>query len=142
MAVISTVLTHGRHEGPVLERETPDSYGLEDFGQLFILGENGLWKKEVRYWALQLFMQADRSYRRKGGAYRWFLVREVLVGVGIASVEERHCDNGSAARGVKLGEEMGGKLGKACGYLSEQHICILSPSWLCQNDERLRDKQH
>lgn len=89
VTIIRTVLTHGRHEGPVLECKTPDTYGLEDFGQLFILGEKRLQKEGIRYLALQC-CHMDQSYGRKGGAYWWFLVREVLLGVGIAPVDERH----------------------------------------------------
>ena len=37
MTVIRTVLAHRRHEDPVLEGETPDVYGSEEFGEGLIL---------------------------------------------------------------------------------------------------------
>ena len=48
MTIVSAVLAHWGHQGPVLESETPDRYGLEEFGQGLILREIGLKEGESR----------------------------------------------------------------------------------------------
>jgi hypothetical protein len=46
MTVIGAVLAHRRHKGPVLEGEAPNGYGLEELGELLILGEVGLGRRD------------------------------------------------------------------------------------------------
>jgi len=48
VAIIGTVLTHGGHEGPVLEGKSLDGNGSEELGEGLILGKIGLEKGKIR----------------------------------------------------------------------------------------------
>ena len=47
MTIIGAVLAQRSHEGPVLEGETSDGYGLKELWDGLILGEIGLERKPV-----------------------------------------------------------------------------------------------